>query len=69
VQALEGLTVHPAWAAGEEGSAGRLAVGYRADLTVLADNPLRVPDGDLADLPVLLTVLGGRVTHRAPGLS
>ena len=50
------------------GRAGRLAVGYRADLSVLADNPLCVPDGDLAGLPVLLTVLGGRVTHRAPGL-
>ena len=62
------MTVHPAWAAGEEAEAGRLAAGYRADLTVLADNPLCVPDGDLAGLPVLLTVLGGRVTHRAPGL-
>ena len=68
MQALRGLTVFAAWAAGEEGSAGRLAVGYRADLTVLADNPLCVPDGDLAGLPVLLTVLGGRVMHRAPGL-
>ena len=68
LQALQGLTVHPAWAAGEEGSAGRLAIGCHADLTVLADDPLRVPDEDLASLPVLLTVLGGRVTHRAPGL-
>lgn len=68
LQALQGLTVFPAWAAGEEREAGRLAVGYRADLTVLADDPLRVPEEDLAGLPVLLTVLGGRVTHRAPGL-
>jgi hypothetical protein len=30
---------------------------------VLADSPLGVPDEDLAELPVLLTVLGGRVTH------
>jgi len=35
---------------------------------VLADDPLRIPDEDLAALPVLLTVLGGRITHRAPGL-
>jgi predicted amidohydrolase YtcJ len=68
LQALRGMTVSPAWAAGEEGSAGRLDVGYRADLTVLADDPLRVPDEDLAALPVLLTALGGRVTHRAAGL-
>jgi len=68
LQALRGMTVSPAWAAGEEGSAGRLRVGCRADLTMLADDPLRVPDEDLASLPVLLTVLGGRVTHRAPAL-
>ena len=68
LQALRGMTVSPAWAAGEEGSAGRLGAGYRADLTVLADDPLQVSDEDLAPLPVLLTVLGGRVTHRAPGL-
>ncbi len=64
-QALRGMTVAPAWAAGQEHDAGRLAVGYRADLTVFADDPLAVPDTDLAELPVTLTVLGGRVTHRA----
>jgi predicted amidohydrolase YtcJ len=39
-------------------------VGHRADLTVLADDPLAVADTDLADLPVVLTVVGGRVTYR-----
>ncbi|PBC70620.1 amidohydrolase family protein [Streptomyces sp. TLI_235] len=68
LQALQGYTLNPAWAAGEEHLAGRLAVGYRADLTVLADNPLTVPDGELAALPVLLTVVAGRPTHRAPEL-
>ncbi|WP_037604256.1 amidohydrolase [Streptacidiphilus rugosus] len=68
LQALQGMTVNPAWAAGEEGSAGRLAIGCRADLTVLADDPLAVPDLDLAELPVLLTVVAGRPTHRAPQL-
>ncbi|MEW1908678.1 amidohydrolase family protein [Kitasatospora sp. NPDC085895] len=48
--------------------AGGLAVGQRADLTVLAEDPLTVPDGDLAALPVLLTVVDGRPTHRAPQL-
>jgi predicted amidohydrolase YtcJ len=68
LQALQAVTVNPAWAAGEEHEAGRLAVGHRADLTVLADNPLTVPDTDLAELPVLLTVLDGRTTHRAASL-
>ncbi|MFE2263729.1 amidohydrolase [Streptomyces griseosporeus] len=68
LQALQGMTVNPAWAAGEEQGAGRVAVGHRADLTVLAEDPLRVPDADLAALPVLLTVTEGRVTHRAAEL-
>jgi predicted amidohydrolase YtcJ len=68
LQALQGVTVNPAWAAGEEHAAGRLAVGHRADLTVLADNPLDIADTDLAGLPVLLTVVAGRPTHRAPEL-
>ncbi|MDT9688954.1 amidohydrolase [Streptomyces sp. P9(2023)] len=65
LDALQGLTTGPAFAAGEEHRAGRLAVGYRADLTVLADNPLTTSATALADLPVLLTVLDGRITHRA----
>lgn len=64
LQALQGMTVNPAWVAGEEDRAGRLAVGHRADLTVLADDPLKVADTDLAELPVLLTVVGGRITYR-----
>ncbi|GLW72976.1 hypothetical protein Kpho02_52750 [Kitasatospora phosalacinea] len=65
LQALVGYTLAPAWAAGEEDRAGRLAPGHRADLTVLADDPLTVPDTELARVPVLMTVLDGEVTHRA----
>ncbi|MFQ6145795.1 amidohydrolase [Streptomyces seoulensis] len=68
LQALQGITLNPAWVAGEERVAGRLAIGHRADLTVLADNPLDVADADLAALPVLLTVVDGRPTHRAAHL-
>ncbi|KOG62085.1 amidohydrolase [Streptomyces antibioticus] len=68
LQALQGMTVNPAWTAGGEQHAGRVAIGHRADLTVLADDPLKVADADLAALPVLLTVVGGRVVHRAAEL-
>ncbi|MFF8595359.1 amidohydrolase [Streptomyces sp. NPDC015220] len=68
LQALRGITLNPARVAGDEHEAGRIAVGMRADLTVLADNPLEVADTDLAGLPVLLTVVDGRPTHRAAGL-
>ncbi|CAL9390927.1 N-substituted formamide deformylase [Streptomyces sp. enrichment culture] len=68
LEALQGMTVNAAWAAGEEDEAGRLAVGRRADLTVLAESPLTTAATDLPDLPVLLTVLGGRPTHRDAAL-
>ncbi|MFB7371811.1 amidohydrolase [Streptomyces sp. NPDC056222] len=68
LEALQGMTLGPAFAAGEDREAGRLAVGYRADLTVLADNPLTVAATELPDLPVLLTVLDGRPTHRDASL-
>ncbi|MEV4334429.1 amidohydrolase [Streptomyces sp. NPDC049597] len=68
LEALQGMTVDAAYAAGEEHEAGRIAVGFRADLTVLADDPLTTAATELPDLPVLLTVLDGRPTHRDASL-
>ncbi|MFE6905871.1 amidohydrolase [Streptomyces erythrochromogenes] len=68
LEALQGMTVNAARAAGEEAAAGRIAVGHRADLTVLADDPLSTAATDLPGLPVLLTVVDGRPAHRDPGI-
>jgi predicted amidohydrolase YtcJ len=68
LEALRGVTVNAAYAAGEEHEAGRIAVGHRADLTVLAADPLTVAATELAQVPVLLTVLDGEPTHRAESL-
>ncbi|WP_432022063.1 amidohydrolase [Streptomyces parvus] len=68
LEALQGMTVNAAWAAGEEHEAGRLAVGRRADFTVFADSPLTTSAVELPDLPVLLTVVDGRPTHRDASL-
>ncbi len=62
------MTANASHAAGEERLAGRITVGHRADLTVLAADPLTTPATQLADLPVLLTVLNGLPTHRADSL-
>ncbi|OIK06716.1 hypothetical protein BIV23_06930 [Streptomyces monashensis] len=64
LQALQGMTVNAAWAAGEEARAGEISAGHRADLTVLADDPPAAADTDLADPPVLLAAVGGRATYR-----
>ncbi|KUN28584.1 amidohydrolase [Streptomyces antibioticus] len=65
LEALEGVTSHAARAAGESEVAGRIAVGYRADLTALALDPVQAPADELAQAPVRLTVTGGHVVHRA----
>ncbi|MFC8585635.1 amidohydrolase [Streptomyces sp. NPDC057217] len=65
LEALRGLTTAPAYAAGEEHEAGRIALGHRADLAVFGGDPLTTDATELPDLPVLLTVLDGRITHRA----
>ncbi|MGW0598797.1 amidohydrolase [Streptomyces sp. NPDC002776] len=68
LQALQGMTVNAAWAAGEEHHAGRIQVGHRADLTVLPDDPLTTKATELPELPVLLTVVDGKSTHRDPSV-
>ncbi|MGW3268532.1 amidohydrolase [Streptomyces sp. NPDC001056] len=65
LQALEGCTSHAAAAAGESTVAGRVAPGFRADLTALGVDPVHAPADELADAPVALTVTGGHVVHRA----
>ncbi|MFF2851608.1 amidohydrolase [Streptomyces sp. NPDC058001] len=65
LMALEGLTSHAAVAAGESDVAGRIAPGYRADLTALTLDPVTASPDEVAEAPVRLTTVGGRVTHRA----
>ncbi|MFD9338450.1 amidohydrolase [Streptomyces sp. NPDC060028] len=65
LMALEGMTSRAALAAGEEGVAGRIAPGCRADLTAFALDPVTAAPDELAEAPVRLTVSGGRITHRA----
>ncbi|MFF3808644.1 amidohydrolase [Streptomyces bacillaris] len=64
LMALEGCTSHAAVAAGEQAVAGRIAPGFRADLTAFGVDPVEAPADELGDAPVRLTVTGGRVVHR-----
>lgn len=64
LMALEGCTSHAAVAAGEQQVAGRIAVGFRADLTAFGVDPVAAPADELSEAPVRLTVCGGRVVHR-----
>jgi hypothetical protein len=59
-EALLALTRWPAWQCGRERELGTLAVGLRADLVWLADDPLKTEADHLADIPVRGTWVEGR---------
>ena len=63
-QALRAATIMGAYAAFQELEIGSLAVGKRADLVVLNQDILSVPDDALRDTRVDFTVLAGRIVYR-----
>lgn len=64
LMALEGMTTHAALADGETAIAGRIAVGYRADLTAFSVDPVDAPADEVGTAPIRFTMSGGLVTHR-----
>jgi predicted amidohydrolase YtcJ len=65
-QALEATIVAPAWLSGDERSRGRLLPGYLADLVVLDRDPYACAPGELAEVAVVATMVGGRWVHNSP---
>jgi predicted amidohydrolase YtcJ len=63
---LRALTIWPAWQHFEEADKGSIEVGKLADFVILSDNPLEVPEDQLAGLLVLETIKEGRTIHRRP---
>jgi predicted amidohydrolase YtcJ len=64
-EALRCYTVAGAYASFEEDRKGQIKPGMLADLAVLAQDPHEVEPAKLADIPVTLTMVGGRVIHEA----
>lgn len=62
-QALRLWTTNAAYFEHAEHLKGTLVPGRLADLVVLDQNPLTVPDTELTDVTPLLTIVGGRVVH------
>jgi predicted amidohydrolase YtcJ len=61
--ALDATCVEPAWLAQDEHRRGRLVPGMLADLVVLDRDPVTCPEEELPHLEVVVTLLGGRITH------
>jgi predicted amidohydrolase YtcJ len=65
VEALRGFTEGVAFAAFAEQRRGSLREGLDADLTVFGADVMEVGVEDLPSLPILATVVGGRIEYRA----
>jgi predicted amidohydrolase YtcJ len=62
-EALRMFSADVAYAAFEEADRGAIAVGKRADFTILSQDPTAVPPSAILNTRVVMTVVGGRVTH------
>ncbi len=67
-QALRAVTIDAAWHIHADDVMGSIAVGKHADFAILDDDPQQVPAGQIAEIRVLETWLGGKPSFRArPG--
>lgn len=62
-EALAIWTTGSAWFSGEQEVKGRLVPGMYADLAVLSDDLMTVPDARIRAIRSVLTVVGGRIVH------
>jgi hypothetical protein len=62
-EALRAYTSGAAYAGFDEDRTGTVEPGTCADFVVLEDSPWAVPDEDIADIGVAMTVVGGDVVH------
>jgi predicted amidohydrolase YtcJ len=62
-QALNMYTLDAAYCSREEKFKGSIQEGKLADLTVLANDPTEVPIEKIKDIPVLLTIVDGKVVY------
>jgi predicted amidohydrolase YtcJ len=64
MEALKSYTINGATAAFEEKSRGTLKVGKYADMTVLSQDILTVPDDQIPATKVVYTIVGGKVLYQ-----
>ena len=62
-EALRLYTQGSSWFSNESGKKGALAVGQLADLAVLTDDYLSVPEEKIKSIESVLTIVGGKVVH------
>ncbi len=64
-EALRSYTVNNAYSAFEEGLKGRLRPGLLADITVLSQDIMTIPEDRIPETRVIYTILGGKLMYEA----
>jgi len=64
-EALRLFTNDSAWFSREEARKGRIAVDHMADLAVLSDDYLAVPENEIRRVESVLTLVGGKIVYAA----
>jgi predicted amidohydrolase YtcJ len=65
-EALRANTMGYAWLTVEEAQKGSIEPGKLADLVVLSDDIMTCPEPRIAQIQVVMTIVGGRVVHERP---
>ncbi len=63
-EALRSYTLNGAYAAFQEDILGSLTVGKLADITVLSQDIMTIPDDDILNTEVLYTIVGGKIEYK-----
>jgi hypothetical protein len=63
-QALRSYTLDAAYGAFQENSLGSIEVGKLADFTLFSKDIMEVPEDQLMDTEVVMTIVGGKVVYR-----
>ncbi|MEO9869562.1 amidohydrolase [Ekhidna sp.] len=64
-QALKSYTLDAAYAAFRENRKGSIEVGKWADLTILDQDIMTIPEDEILDLNVMMTIIAGEVVYEA----
>jgi predicted amidohydrolase YtcJ len=63
-EALKSYTLNGAYAAFEEGSKGSLKAGKYADMVVLSQDIMTIPEAEIPKTEVLYTIVGGKIRYK-----
>jgi predicted amidohydrolase YtcJ len=67
MEALQTYTINGAYTAFEEDIKGSLTPGKLADITVLSQDILTIPEDDIPSTEVVYTIVGGKVMYERGG--